>query len=169
MVARADAGDIVDQEQVPVDPEDTALELYKKLLPAAERVLARRLDELLRGAAPRRPQDAEQATTFGGRRPEDGRIDWAWPAQRIHDLVRAVSKPWPGAFCDTDRGRVTVWRTRVEAPAAGSAPRAVGEVWRDPAGRTLVQTGEGLLELLELEFPEGFALDAGATLQEASA
>lgn len=163
MVARADAGDIVDQEPVAVGPDDTALELYRKLLPAAERLLERRLDQLLAGTAPRRAQDETQATTFGGRRPEDGRIDWRWSAQRIHDLVRAVAPPWPGAFAEGPLGRIAVHRTRRVGAAAGPA-RAPGTVVMDARGAPLVHTGEGLLELVEYQMPGGVGLAQGVTL-----
>ena len=93
IVGRADAGDIIGQERVEVGPEDTALVLYRKLLPAAERLLRRHLRGILDGTAPRTPQDESQATTFGGRKPEDGRLEWNRPAWELHNLVRAVAPP----------------------------------------------------------------------------
>jgi methionyl-tRNA formyltransferase len=144
IVGRADAGDIIGQERVPIGPDDTAIDLYRALLPAAEALLHRHLDGILAGTAPRTPQDDAQATVFGGRCPEDGRIDWAWPAARIHNLVRAVTRPWPGAFSDGPNGRTMVWKTRV-LPAGDLAP---GQVRAD-RGRVVVGTGEGLLELLD--------------------
>ncbi|MEZ6187829.1 MAG: formyltransferase [Planctomycetota bacterium] len=151
MVRRADAGAIVDQEAVAVGPDDTAMELYLKLLPAARRVLERQLPHLATGDWPRREQDEAQATTFGGRRPEDGRIDWSAPSRRIHDLVRAVSRPWPGAFSDGPEGRVRVWRTRVAPLPDHVHDLAPGTTWRDAAGHTYARTGDGCLELVEVE------------------
>ncbi len=98
MVKRADAGDIVDQERVPIGPEDTARDVFGKCVKAARLVLERQLDSLTAGTAPRRSQDESQATTFGGRKPEDGRIDWTQSADQIYNLVRAVTNPYPGAF-----------------------------------------------------------------------
>ena len=111
MTPRADAGDIVDQEAVPIGPDDTAAEVQSRVRDAAVVVLARQLDALLRGDAPRRPQDPALATTFGRRRPEDGAFDWSWPAARIHDLVRAVTHPYPGATTTLAGRPVHVWRT----------------------------------------------------------
>ncbi|MCA8923660.1 MAG: formyltransferase [Planctomycetes bacterium] len=167
MVARADAGAIVDQERVAVGPEDTALELYQKLLPAARAVLTRQLPAILAGAWPRREQDEARVTKFGGRGPEDGRIDWSAPAQRIHDLVRAVSRPWPGAFCDVAPGRVMVWRTRVAALPPSAEALEPGATWSDPAGRAYVRAGEGCLELLDFELPEGLSIGDGLASQAA--
>ena len=80
MVKSADAGAIVDQEGVDLDPRDTAEQAFRKVLPCGRRVLARQIDALLAGRAPETPQDDTQATYFGGRKPEDGRIDWRSPA-----------------------------------------------------------------------------------------
>ncbi len=96
MVKRADAGDIVDQEAVPIGPEDTAQDVFNKCVKAARLVLERQIDALTTGTAPRRRQDESQATYFGGRKPEDGRIDWTQSADRIYNLIRAVTHPYPG-------------------------------------------------------------------------
>ena len=154
IIGRADAGDIIGQERVAVGPDDTALDLYRKLLPAAEAVLTRHLDGILSGTAPRVPQDDSRATVFGGRRPEDGRIDWSRPAQEIHNLVRAVAPPWPGAFSDGPGGRVMVWRTRLLSFGAGSGALRPGQVQRE-GERVFVGTGDGSIELLDYAAPGG--------------
>lgn len=164
MVARADAGDIVDREAVAVGPDDTALDLYKKLLPAAEAILRRQTAALLDGSAPRVAQNEDEATLYGGRTPEDGRIDWRWGAGRIHDLVRAVAEPWPGAFCDTPAGRLAVWRTALPAAVPGAPTLEPGAVWRGPGEALLVGTGDGLIELVQIDSPRGLSLEPGATL-----
>src|SRR5439155_13118800 len=98
MVKRADAGDIVDQEAVPIGPDETAKDVFRNVAAAARRVLARSLDAIERGHPPRRPQDSAEATYFGGRKPEDGRIDWGRGAIEVFNLVRALTHPYPGAF-----------------------------------------------------------------------
>jgi methionyl-tRNA formyltransferase len=121
MSERADAGDIVDQLAVPILPDDDAREVFAKVTVAAEVVLARSLPGLIAGTAPRVPQ-RELGSYFGRRRPEDGRIDWRQPAAVIHNLVRAVAPPFPGAFADIAGERWWIHRTRVmpwSAPAAG--------------------------------------------------
>jgi len=159
MVERADAGDIVDQEAVPIGPEDTAGEVSLRVAEAAVRVLDRQLDALERGDAPRRPQDERLATCFGRRRPEDGRIDWRRPATQVVDLVRAVTRPFPGAFSDTGQGRLYVWKARA-VPGDG----APGEVLSlDPP---VLACGDGAVALLEWNLegdtPGAFPLAAGA-------
>ncbi|MCC7080005.1 MAG: formyltransferase [Burkholderiales bacterium] len=109
-----DAGDIVDQAVVPILPDDTAFEVFRKVTVAAELVLWRSLDALVDGRAPRIPQPAAQASYFGRRRPEDGRIDWQTDAKTIHDLVRGVAPPYPGAFTIARGRRLGVLRTARE-------------------------------------------------------
>ena len=151
MTARADAGDIVDQEAVPIGPEDTAYEVMRRLVPAARRVLARQIDALKAGTAPRRTQDETKASTFGGRRPEDGRIDWRLHARRVVDLVRAVTRPYPGAFTFSGGRKLMVWKAR---RGAGAAPP--GEVIS--VSPLTVGAGEGAVEILEAawaDLPDG--------------
>jgi methionyl-tRNA formyltransferase len=99
MVAKPDAGRIVDRERVPILPNDTAREVFDKVTLAAEIVLERSLPGLQTGTVRLVPQELAAGSYFGGRRPEDGAVDLAWPASRIHNLVRAVAPPYPGAFC----------------------------------------------------------------------
>ncbi len=128
MVERADAGDIVDQQAVPILDDDDARTVFGKVTVAAEMVLARSLPGLIAGSAPRRAQPIEPGQYFGRRTPQDGRIDWRWPAQQIHDLVRAVAPPFPGAFGTVGDERWHIYRTRMHAqPApAGPLPRLYG-------------------------------------------
>jgi methionyl-tRNA formyltransferase len=124
MVERADAGDIVDQLAVPILEDDDAREVFGKVTTAAEIVLARSLPGLIAGDAPRRPQLIEPGQYFGRRKPEDGRIDWDQPAVRIHNLVRAVAPPFPGAFTELDGRQWWIHRTRVESQLIAASERA---------------------------------------------
>jgi len=127
MTAKPDAGDIVDQFAVPILPDDTALAVFRKVTCAAELVLHRSLPDLLAGRAPRRPQDPALASYFGRRRPEDGRIDWTQSAESIHNLVRAVAPPYPGAYFHVGARTIKVLQTvRTDRPRAGThAPRLI--------------------------------------------
>ncbi len=151
MVRRADAGDIVDRESVPILRDDTALDVTRRVAGAARVILERTLPLIASGTAPRTPQDEERATYFGRRRPEDGRIDWSEGAMSIHNLVRAVTRPFPGAFTSHRGAKLFVWRSCVEGPLAPSECAT-------PTGTVLsiepmrVATGLGILVIEELEF-----------------
>ena len=127
MLEKPDAGALVDQQSVPILENDTALEVSMKVADAAQQVLARSLPKLIAGSAAARALDLAQGSYFGRRRPEDGRIDWRAGARAIHDLVRAVAPPFPGAFTEVNgcaaRGAGYPRRSRPAAPSA-SARRA---------------------------------------------
>ena len=113
MEAKPDAGDIVDQLAVPILPDDLAVDVMRKVTVAAEIVLDRSLPALADGSARLTPQDLARGSYFGGRRPDDGRIDWTRGAQEIHNLVRAVAPPYPGAFTGIGPHRLGLHRTRL--------------------------------------------------------
>jgi methionyl-tRNA formyltransferase len=100
MVEKPDAGSLIDQETVTIFPNDTAHDVFLKLTPAATELLKRCLPLLLSGKSNPRPLDLGLGSYFGGRTPEHGRIDWTVSAWNIHNLVRAVAPPYPGAFFD---------------------------------------------------------------------
>jgi len=112
MNEKPDNGAIVDQQMVPILPDDTAHDVFGKVTVAAEIVLWRCLPNLLAGTAVLKPQDLSQGGYFGGRKPEDGRIDWTQDATTLHNFVRALARPYPGAFADLPAGRLIIWRTR---------------------------------------------------------
>lgn len=122
MTAKPDRGAIVDQQAVPILPDDTAAEVFAKVTVAAEIALDRCLPALLAGTARMREQDQGQASYFGGRKPEDGRIDWRADARAVHDLVRAVAPPYPGAFTEIDGRMLRILRTLPLEPLARAGP-----------------------------------------------
>ena len=120
MTEKPDDGDIVAQTAVPILPDDTAKEVFDKVTVAAELTLHGALPALVAGTAPRRAQDRAAATYFGGRKPEDGVVDWSQAAEVIHNLVRAVAPPYPGARTRL-RGRpARLLRSRVRDPLAAA-------------------------------------------------
>ncbi len=156
MTEKPDAGDIVDQLAVPILPDDTTLDVFRKVTVAAEITLHRTLPALLDGTAPRRPQDFAGGSYCGGRKPEDGRIDWSLPAARIHNLVRGVAPPYPGAFTRLHGGTLRILRTRLEpGPRAQFAPA----LYSDGSGCFAACSDGGTLRLLEMEL-DGAAFTA---------
>jgi methionyl-tRNA formyltransferase len=149
MVEEPDAGRIVDQEAVAILPDELAVDVFRKVTGAAERVVRRGLPKLIDGSAVLRAQDSSKGGYFGGRRPEDGRIDWSAPAKKVHDLVRAVAPPYPGAFADVEGKRLRVLRTRrcAEKSDVRASPFLYAE-----GGRCYAACADGeVLEFLDVE------------------
>jgi methionyl-tRNA formyltransferase len=126
MAAKPDAGAIIGQTSVPILPDDTAGQVFEKVTVAAEQTLWRVLPELVAGCAPRLPNDVSQGSYFGGRKPEDGRIDWQLSAQQVYNLIRAVAPPYPGAFTEQAGRRFIVTRARLAAPSLDTANLPTG-------------------------------------------
>jgi methionyl-tRNA formyltransferase len=142
MLARPDAGRIVDQQAVPILPDDTAREVFDKVTVAAEQVLWRSVPAIVAGRIAYRPNDISQGSYFGARRPEDGRIDWSRPAREVYALIRAVAPPYPGAFTEVGGTRVVVSAARMApVPPPSSAARSPGLHVAD--GRILAVCGDG--------------------------
>lgn len=128
MVAKPDAGALIDQQPVPIFVNDNANQVFQRLLCAAEILLLRALPALFAGRADERPLDLSAGSYFGGRRPEDGRIDTAQSAWSIHNLIRAVAPPYPGAFLWHRGQRLDLLGSWYRAePARGSPPRLYWE------------------------------------------
>ena len=159
MVKEPDAGAIVDQEGVEIGPRDTAEQAFRKVLPCARMVLARQIDRLLGGTAVETPQDESQATYFGGRKPEDGRINWAQASRQIFNLVRAVADPYPGAFTDMGSARLMVWWAEADTPATRGRRGKPGEILS--LSPLVVATGDGAIEITKLEWKGGPAPSIG--------
>jgi methionyl-tRNA formyltransferase len=151
MIARADAGDIVAQRAVEIAEDDTALTLYRKLVPLGAAIIREYHPLIVSGLAPRRAQNLSAGSYFGRRQPEDGRIDWNWPARRIFNLVRGVTHPYPGAFCFIGGRKLTVWQARVARDEgkwgeSGRIIRAGGETVEVAAGEGSLLVLRGQLE-----------------------
>ncbi len=114
MEAKPDAGDIVGQSAVPIGPNETATDVFGKVSLAAVDVLTQVLPALVQGRVPRSPNHLSQGSYFGGRKPADGQIHWEQSAKQVHDLVRAVAPPYPGAFTDWQGQRMIVTQTSLE-------------------------------------------------------
>ncbi len=133
MNEKPDNGAIVDQFAVPILPDDSAQDVFDKVTVAAELVLWRCLPGLLDGSAVFSVQDLSQGAYFGGRKPEDGRIPAQAGAAQLHNFVRALTHPYPGAFADLAEGRLQVWQTRragsvAQRPAVAELSAADGQL-----------------------------------------
>jgi len=145
MEEKPDQGDIVAQSCVPVGLMDTALTLFARLTVAAGDLIRETYPLLRSGQAPRLPQDHRQASYFGGRRPEDGLIDWKKTAFEVYNLMRAVTHPYPGAFTRFQGRKLFIWAGQplagpARAPDAGSPGQVLAGL---PGEGLLVATGKG--------------------------
>jgi methionyl-tRNA formyltransferase len=147
MVARPDAGDLIDSEAVPILPDDTALEVFRKVTVAAEVTLHRCLPALIAGTARHTPQNLSAGSYYGRRSARDGAIDWRRGALAVHNLIRAVAPPYPAAFSEAEGLPLRILRS---LPAA-SAGRAEAPLlrWRD--GNVYALCHDGALKLLQFE------------------
>jgi methionyl-tRNA formyltransferase len=148
-----DDGPIVDQQRVPIGPDDTIAEVLERTTEVYLELLERNLPALLAGTAPRRPQENARATYTCKRLPEDNRIDWSQPARKIHDLVRAVTFPYPGAYTSLNGQTLRVWSASLPQDGrryVGGVPGRVVEVLPGDAG-VVVMTGDGPLLLRQVQ------------------
>ncbi|MFH1091536.1 MAG: formyltransferase [Pseudomonadota bacterium] len=144
MVKKPDAGPIAAQVKVTISESDTVSDLYLKMIPAAKRLMAETWPRLRDGLIVEVGQDESQATCFGRRRPEDGRIDWRLPAGNIYNLCRAVTHPYPGAFTFYKSRKLFIWSAACDLqPGPAADPGVIIEA--APGEGLTVSTGLGQL------------------------
>ncbi|MEZ4683737.1 MAG: formyltransferase family protein [Caldilineaceae bacterium] len=151
-----DEGDIVAQQAVPIGPDDTIATVMEEVTQGYLSLLEQNLDKLLCGCAARYPQDHSLATYTGKRLPEDNRIDWYDSTERIYNLIRAVSQPYPGAYTDLCGRRLRVWAAKRlvnQRRYIGSIPGRPVEIC--PGEGVVVLTGDGSLLLTEVQLDDG--------------
>ncbi|MEO6422250.1 MAG: formyltransferase [Candidatus Nitrotoga sp.] len=155
MTEKPDNGAVLAQQAVPILPDDTAFEVFQKVTVAAEIVLNDCLPALLAGTAKPVKQDLSQGAYFGGRKPEDGIIDWSQGAHSIHNLVRAVAPPYPGATTQLLGKSMRILQTLVTASAAtGEKP-----CFYIKENKAYAVCGQGLLRVVRFEL-EGMEMSA---------
>jgi UDP-4-amino-4-deoxy-L-arabinose formyltransferase/UDP-glucuronic acid dehydrogenase (UDP-4-keto-hexauronic acid decarboxylating) len=142
MTPQPDNGDIVAQQRIAISKKDIAFSLHGKLTSAAGKLLETTLPMLLTGQAPRVQQDHSRATYFGGRKPADGAIDWKQSAEQIFNLIRAVTRPYPGAFSYLGNQKILFWSVN---PVAGDSGQQPGMVLSETP--LVINCGQGALEI----------------------
>ncbi|MFC0227107.1 bifunctional UDP-4-amino-4-deoxy-L-arabinose formyltransferase/UDP-glucuronic acid oxidase ArnA [Serratia aquatilis] len=143
MVKRPDAGDIVGQQRVAIEDNDTSLTLHKKVLDAAKVLLKEQLPKLKNGTATFTAQNEADASYFGRRTAADGEIQWSNSARQINNLIRAVTEPYPGAFSYLGQRKLIVWRSRVLDTQHDKQPGTVLST-----SPLVIACGEGALEIV---------------------
>ena len=148
-----DCGDIIAQARVPMNPADTAPQVYDRVCQATIDLLVAAYPLLSDGTAPRRPQLEHEGSVTCRRTPDDGVIDWNRPTRDIANLIRGLTSPYPGAFTFYDGRRLTIWRAEAVEPAPQYVGRIAGAVTgiSKAEGYVDVLTGDGVLRLFEVE------------------
>jgi len=155
--AGLDTGDILLQRETEIGVEETAAELAERLAPMGADLLVETLAGLERGDITPRPQDSSQASLAPVLKKEDGRIDWARPAQEIVNRIRGFN-PWPGCYTETRGKLLEILRARAIAGGIGEPGSA-----HPTRGRLMVTCGEGsALEILEVRMEGKKRMDAAA-------
>ena len=148
MAETLDTGDILLQERLSIEREDTAGGLGIKLSEIGVRLLARTLDGLERGEIVPRPQDHAKATYAPLLKKEDGLIDWGAASGDIVNKIRGFD-PWPGAYTFYKGGRWGVWRA--EVLERRDLSHSTGEIIRVQPDGIVVATGDGVLKVTEIQ------------------
>ncbi len=155
MTEKPDNGDIVAQQAVPILPNDTALQVFQKVTVAAEMALNGVLPALLAGEAKAHKQDLSLGGYFGGRSAKDGVIDWTQSAQDIHNLVRAVAPPYPGAMTQLAGKPMRILQTMLtQCTVTGQTP-----AFYVKDGKTYAVCGQGVLRIVCFEL-DGLEMSA---------
>ena len=156
-----DEGDIIAQRRFPITPYDTCATLYARVAQTNREMLLELLPRLLAGQRPGRPQERGTESVLPRRRPADGEIAWDAPAHAVYDFVRALTRPYPGAFSTIDGTRWCVWDAALPpdlGPIPGAQPGEVLGPVISPSPSAcgqLVACGSGAVILLELEDEAG--------------
>jgi methionyl-tRNA formyltransferase len=175
-----DGGDVIGRTEIPITPYDTCATVYERVAESNRDLILGALPSLLAGERPGRPQERSDEPLLPRRRPEDGLVDWAAASARVYDLVRALARPYPGAFSRLDGQTWRIWQCALlptrDLPAENPPPHAgggpcPGEVvgpLRSPVAAAcgqVVRCGTGQVALLELEGEDGEML-AGPRLSD---
>lgn len=147
MVDRLDAGDIISQKAIPIEREDHTGSMFEKLSVVGMELLKETLPSIIEGTNPRTPQDEERVTYARNISREQERIDWSKSAEAIYNQVRGLH-PWPVAFTTFIDQNMKIWWTE---PAASLKSGRPGEVLELTDDAILVQTGEGVLAITDLQ------------------
>jgi methionyl-tRNA formyltransferase len=144
-----DTGDIIKQVSIKLTGDEDISNALAALLPQYRKITREVISFFDSGKVPRQRQDHSKSSVFPARKPEDGRIDWFQSAENICNLIRAVSRPYPGAFCKSKWGRIFIWKAHDinTGQAVIADPGVVVEF--GSMNTPKIQCGDGLLEIVD--------------------
>ena len=152
-----DEGDVIDQVSFPITPYDTCATIYDKVAQSNRDMILRLLPKLMAGEKPGRPQTPGDEEILPRRRPKDGLIDWSKSSQDVYNFIRALTRPYPGAFSWLDGTRFLVWDAMLlpDDPYPGRRPGEVVAAAFSPYPGAVcgqvVACGSGAIVLLEIQ------------------
>lgn len=161
MDAGLDTGDMLLKDKVAITEEMTTEELHDQLMAMGGKLLAETIDGLANGTITPEKQDDSISNYAGMLNKETGHIDWSKSAVEIHNLIRGLNS-WPVAWSMKDGKNYKFWRTKVENRNSDKAPGTVVELRKNSF---CIATGEGLLEVLEIQPPSKKRMSAGDLLR----
>jgi methionyl-tRNA formyltransferase len=153
MTPRLDAGPVIAQQPTPIDPDETAEQLERRLSEIGASLVFQALDGLESGAVRALPQDSRLASKAPRLRKRDGLIDWGRSAVAVKNQIRAV-QPWPKAFSFWHRSEgppVRLIVAPVGLTESAQASHSPGEVLEAEGDRLIVATGDGAVWLTGLQ------------------
>ena len=149
-----DAGDVIDQRCVPIEPRDTVGTVYDRLTVAACDALDETRDDLERGTVEATPQDISKATYRPRRQPQDGLLDWSMSSEQVFDWVRAQTKPYPGAYTFYNGTLLRLWECEIlDEESVEDSPGTVLDVV--PGSGFDVATGNGAVRVTRVKPEDG--------------
>jgi methionyl-tRNA formyltransferase len=158
---KVDEGEIIDQTAFPITPYDTCATVYEKVAQSNCDMILDLLPKLMAGQRPARPQPAGNEPLLPRRRPEDGRIDWTQSSRNVYNFIRALTRPYPGAFGEMAGKTYWIWDAALlpgEPYDEAEPGRVMGPMlnpWPSQACGQVVACGRGAVVLLEVETPDG--------------
>jgi len=156
-----DSGDVVAETTIPIGAEDDIATLHEKANACFARLV---VDAVKRGEILGRRQDPAAATYWHQRNDDDGHIVWRAGARQVHDQVRALTSPYPGAFSYLGDRRVRILKTALDVPHVRGVP---GRILYLQGQGPLVICGDRALKLVSWRFDDAGLprLPAGARLR----
>ena len=150
-----DTGDIITQLAIKLEHDQDVGDALTALMPKYRKITKDVLSFFMAGVVPRRAQDHSKGSLFPARNPEDGRIDWSQSAENIRNLIRAVSHPYPGAFCESQYGKIFIWKACVADTASFSVDQPGAVVELSQKNNPMIQCGCGMLEIVDCTLEDG--------------
>lgn len=169
VVDEVDAGDILDQQAVPITPTDTIADVVEKVTQAYLALISKNFELLIRGRAQLTPQNHDKATFTCKWTPDDARIDWSKSSQAIYNLIRATTYPYPGAFCYLDGEKLIIWSAELQDTPRDYVARVhgrVAEIHKDKG--VVILTGDSTLLLKDVQLEGGAVVNAATLIKSPS-